>query len=178
MKTSFIYLPVSRVLAIVIWGWETKSASRPLMGFGELNDNMIKGLMFYLRYHEQGFICISLCVLSHVSRNQIKESLLLKVKHVVMRNEKQVFMKCWYMIFIHGLTNLKNIWDIKLLKILLQGFMELSKKRRHTLMCYILVLYMEVCNAWNMVIIHDYKAKTSTLWGKIEMSAHVLLGGF
>ena len=94
MKTSFIYLPVSRVLAIVIWGWETKSASRPLMGFGELNDNMIKGLMFYLRYHEQGFICISLCVLSHVSRNQIKESLLLKVKHVVMRNEKQVFMKC------------------------------------------------------------------------------------
>ena len=88
MKTSFIYLPVSRVLAIVIWGWETKSASRPLMGFGELNDNMIKGLMFYLRYHEQGFICISLCVLSHVSRNQIKESLLLKIKHFVMRNEK------------------------------------------------------------------------------------------
>ena len=94
MKTSFIYLPVSRVLAIVIWGWETKSASRPLMGFGELNDNMIKGLMFYLRYHEQGFICISLCVLSHVSRNQIKESLLNKVKHVVIRNEKQVFMQC------------------------------------------------------------------------------------
>ena len=64
------------------------------MGFGELNDNMIKGLMFYLRYHEQDFICISLCVLSHVSRNQIKESLLLKVKHVVIRNEKQVFMQC------------------------------------------------------------------------------------
>ena len=63
------------------------------MSFGELNDNMIKGLIFYLRYHEHGFICRSLCVLSHVSRNQIKESLLLKVKHVVMRNEKQVFMQ-------------------------------------------------------------------------------------
>ena len=48
MKTSFIYLPVSRVLAIVIWGWETKSASRPLMGFGELNDNMIKGLTCFI----------------------------------------------------------------------------------------------------------------------------------
>ena len=63
------------------------------MGFGKLNDNIIKGLTLYLRYHEQGFICISLCVLSHVSRNQIKESLLNKVKHVVMRNEKQVFMQ-------------------------------------------------------------------------------------
>ena len=58
------------------------------MGFGELNDNMIKGLIFYLRHHEQGFIYRSLCVLSHVSRNQIKEIQLLKVKHVVMRNEK------------------------------------------------------------------------------------------
>ena len=58
------------------------------MCFGELNDNMIKGLMFYLRYHEQGFICVSIYVLTHESRNQIKESLLSKVKHVVMRNEK------------------------------------------------------------------------------------------
>ena len=57
------------------------------MGFGEFNDNMIKGLMLYLRYHEQGFICISIRVLTHVSRNQIKKSLLNKVKHVVMRNE-------------------------------------------------------------------------------------------
>ena len=55
------------------------------MGFGELNDNMIKGLTFYLRYHEQRFICISIRVLSHVSRNQIKESILNKVKHVVIR---------------------------------------------------------------------------------------------
>ena len=58
------------------------------MGFGELNDNMIKGLTLYLRYHEQGFICISLCVLAHVSMNQIKESLSLKVKNVVIRDEK------------------------------------------------------------------------------------------
>ena len=55
------------------------------MGFGELNDNMIKGLMLYLRYHEQRFIYISLCILTHESRNQIKESLLDKVKHVVMK---------------------------------------------------------------------------------------------
>ena len=39
--------------------WKHESASRALMGFGELNDNMIKGLMLYLRYHEQRFICIS-----------------------------------------------------------------------------------------------------------------------
>ena len=63
------------------------------MGFGELNDNMIKGLMLYLRYHEQRFICVSICVLTHESKNQIKESLLNKVKHVVMKNEKQVFMQ-------------------------------------------------------------------------------------
>ena len=69
------------------------SASRPLMSFGELNNNMIKGLTLYLRYHEHGFICISIYVMTHVSRNQIKESLLNKVKHVVMRNEKQVFMQ-------------------------------------------------------------------------------------
>ena len=58
------------------------------MGFGELNDNMIKGLMLYLRCHEQEFIFVSIYVLTHESRNQIKESLLNKVKHVVMRNEK------------------------------------------------------------------------------------------
>jgi len=59
------------------------------MGFGELNDNMIKRLMLYLRYHEQRFIC----VLTHVSRNQIKERLLDKVKHVVIRKKRQVFMQ-------------------------------------------------------------------------------------
>ena len=156
-----------------------ESASRPQMSFGELNDNMIKGLMFYLRYHEQGFIYVSIYVLTHVSRNQIKENSLLKVKHVVTRNEKQVFMKCWYMVSIHGLTNLKNIWDIKLLKVLLQGFMELSKKRRHALMCYILVLYMEACNAWNMVIIHDYKARQAPYEErKKETSAYVLFDSF
>ena len=63
------------------------------MGFGELNDNMIKGLMLYLRYHEQRFIYISLCVLTHESRNQIKESLLGKVKHVVMKKKRQIFMQ-------------------------------------------------------------------------------------
>ena len=62
------------------------------MDFGELNDNLIKGLTAYLRYHEQEFICILICVLTHVSRNQIKESLLDKVKHVVIRNKKQMFI--------------------------------------------------------------------------------------
>ena len=69
------------------------SASRPLMSFGELNNNMIKGLMLYLRYHEQRFICVSICVLTHESKNQIKESLLNKVKHVVIREKRQVFMQ-------------------------------------------------------------------------------------
>jgi len=48
------------------------------MGFGELNDNMIKGLMFYLRCHEQGFICVSIYVLTHVSRNQIKREFIVE----------------------------------------------------------------------------------------------------
>ena len=95
-----------------------------------------------------------------------------------MRNEKQVFMQCWYMVSIHDLTYLKNIWDIKLLKVLLQGFMELNKKRRHALMCYILILYCEACNAWNIVINHGYEARQAHHEGKIETSAHVLLGGF
>ena len=56
----------------------SESASRPLMGFGELNDNMIKGLIFYLRYHEQGFICVSIYVLTHVSRNQIKREFIVE----------------------------------------------------------------------------------------------------
>jgi len=44
--------------------------------------------------------------------------------------------------------------------------MELNKKRRHTLMCYILVLYFEACNAWNIVIKSWLQSKTSTLWSK------------
>ena len=119
-----------------------------------------------IRYHQQGFICISMCVLTHISTVQIKGSSLLKVKHVVIRNEKQLFMQCWYMVSIHGLTYLKNIWDIKLLKVLSQGFMELNKNRRHTLMCYILVLYFEACNAWNIVIKSWLQSKTNTLWRK------------
>ena len=63
------------------------------MGFGELNDNTIKGLTLYLRYHEQRFICISIRVLTHESRNQIKEILLDKVKHAVIREKRQVFMQ-------------------------------------------------------------------------------------
>ena len=84
--------------------------------FGELNNNMIKGLTLYLRYHEHGFICISIYVMTHVSRNQIKESLLNKIKHVVMKNKKQVFMQWQVMVSIHGLIYLKNMWDIKIVK--------------------------------------------------------------
>ena len=83
---------LERQLSYLVGGWASESASRPLIGFGELNDNMIKRIMFYLRYHEQVFMCISICVLTHVSRNQIKESLLLNVKHIVKRNKKQVFI--------------------------------------------------------------------------------------
>ena len=75
-------------------------------------------------------------------------------------------MQWQYMVSIQGLTYSKNIWDIKLLKVLLQGFMELNKKRRHTLMCYILVLYCETCNAWNIVIKSWLQSKTSTSWRK------------
>ena len=83
---------------------------------------------------------------------------------------------------IYGLYSWLDIfedtWGIKLLKVLLQSFMELNKKRRHTLMCYILVLYCETCNAWNIVINHGYEARQAHHEGKIETSAHVLLGGF
>ena len=90
---------------------EIESASRPLIGFGELNDKMIKGLMLYLRYHEQGFICISIRVLTHVLRNQIKESLLLKVKHVVIRKKRQVLM-CYLMVSKYDLSK----WSMLCLK--------------------------------------------------------------
>ena len=73
------------------------------MDFVELNDNMIKGLMLYLRYHEQEIICIPIRVLTHVSRNQIKESLLLKVKHVVIRKKRQVLMR-YLMVSKYGLS--------------------------------------------------------------------------
>ena len=45
------------------------------MGFGELNDNMIKGLMLYLRYHEQKFICIYInsCIDSCIKESNKRE---------------------------------------------------------------------------------------------------------
>ena len=48
------------------------------MGFGELNDNMIKGLTLYLRYHEQGFILYIIYTLTHMKKNQIKEKLIVE----------------------------------------------------------------------------------------------------
>ena len=49
------------------------------MGFGELNDNMIKGLTLYLRYHEQGFIlyiimCIDSCIKESNKKELIEQS--------------------------------------------------------------------------------------------------------
>jgi len=107
-----------------------ESASRPQMSFGELNDNMIKELMFYLRYHEQGFIYVSIYVLTHVSRNQIKENSLLKVKHVVTRNEKQVFMQWQYTVSIHSLTYLKNMWDKKLVESIIARLHGVKQKEK------------------------------------------------
>ena len=51
---------------------EIESASRPLMGFVELNDNLIKGLTRSSKLSWAEFIRISICVLAHVSWNQIK----------------------------------------------------------------------------------------------------------
>ena len=51
----------------------------------------LKGLMFCLRYHEQEFIWISVGVLAHASRNQIKEAKLVKVKQCyVLKQEISV----------------------------------------------------------------------------------------
>ena len=48
------------------------------MGFGELYDNVIKELMFHLRYHEQGFMRILLysgsCMKESNKRGFIVES--------------------------------------------------------------------------------------------------------
>ena len=50
------------------------SVSRPLMGFGKLNDNMIKGLTLYVRYHEQGFILyIIVCIVSCIKESNKRE---------------------------------------------------------------------------------------------------------
>ena len=48
----------------------------------------LKGLMFCLRYHEQEFIWISVGVLAHASRNQIKEAILVKVKQCCERKQE------------------------------------------------------------------------------------------
>ena len=63
------------------------------MGFGELNDNMIKGRMFYLRYHEQGFIYKPIIDINSCDIELNERQIMLKVKHVVMRNKKQTFMQ-------------------------------------------------------------------------------------
>ena len=139
---------------------EIESASRPLMGFGELNDNMIKGLTIYLSYHEQGFIRISIGVLTDVSRNQIKREFIVESQACCDKKWETNI----HAMLIYGFYSWLDIFEAylrykKLLKVLVQGFMKLNKKKRHTLMCYILVLYLKACNDWNMIIIHDYKAR-------------------
>jgi len=107
------------------------------------------------------YLYINVCIDSYIKESN-KRELTIESQACCDKKLKQVFMQCWYMVSIHGLTYLKNIWDIKLLKVLSQGFMELNKKRRHTLMCYILVLHWEACNAWNNVIKSWLQSKTST----------------
>ena len=70
-----------------------------------------------------------LCIDSCEKGSNKRESLLLKVKHIVKESKRQIFMKYYQMVSIHGLAHLKY----KLLKVLLQGFMGNKIEKRHTL---------------------------------------------
>ena len=118
--------------------------------------------MFYLRYHEQGFIYRSLCVLSHVSRNQIKESLLLKSQACC--DEK-------WEISIHAMTiydfySWLDIFEEYVRYKIVQSIIARLHGVKQKEMCYILVLYFEACNAWYIIIKSWLQSKTSTSWKK------------
>ena len=67
------------------------------MGFGELNDNLIKGLTRSPKLSWAGIysyinMCIGSCIMESNKRKNEKD-LLLKVKHIMKRNKKQVIMQ-------------------------------------------------------------------------------------
>ena len=93
-------------------------------------------------------VCIDSCIKESNKRNLIGQS------QACCNKRKETSI---HAMTTNGFYSWLDIFEVylrykKLLKVLLQGFMELNKKRRHTLMCYILVLYFEACNAWNIVI--------------------------
>ena len=153
---------------------EIESASRPLMNFGELNDNIIKGLTLWLRYYEQEFLCVSICELTYVSRNQIKESLLLKVKHSVKKKTKN---KCSYIDNKWFLLMAWIIWDISYWKDYCKASWGNTNK-----MTYMYVLHIGLIFGSLQCLVYSYhswlQSKTSTLWRKIETSTHALFDGF
>ena len=51
---------------------KSESASRPLMGFGELNDNMIKGIVSVEEIMSRDSFVKELMSLAHVMKNQMK----------------------------------------------------------------------------------------------------------
>jgi len=51
---------------------KSESASRPLMGFGELNDNMIKGIVSIEEIMSRDSFVKELMSLAHVMKNQMK----------------------------------------------------------------------------------------------------------
>ena len=86
---------------------EIESASRPLMNFGELNDNIIKERIFLFQISWVGFYLYIIYALTHVKKELNKKSLLLKVKHIVKESKRQVFMRYYQMVSIYGLAHLR-----------------------------------------------------------------------
>ena len=89
------------------------------MGFGELNDNMIKGLTLYLRYHEQGFILYIIYTLTHMKKNQIKEKLIVESQAYCERKKET----CIHEILSNDLYSWLGTFEIQIMKALLQGFL-------------------------------------------------------
>ena len=71
---------------------------------------------------------------------------------------------------IYGFYSWLDIFEeyvrYKIVRSIISRLHGVKQKRRHTLMCYILVLYFEACNAWNIIIKSWLQSMTSTLWSK------------
>ena len=75
-KESLSFLPLSnpKSLSHKQMRGSPESASRPLMGFGELNDNMIKGLTFLIEISWAGiYLYIIVCIVSCIKESNKRE---------------------------------------------------------------------------------------------------------
>ena len=80
---------------------------------------------------------------------------MLKVKHIVKESKRQVFIKYYQ----HGLYLWFGTFEIQIIERVIARLHVVLQMKWHTHMSYILVLSLEACNAWNVFINYDYKAR-------------------